>query len=220
MRLLLVEDDVMIGESLEQGLRKQKYEVDWVRDGVAAEAALSRENYALILLDLGLPRLQGLHVLKNYRQAQGKSAVLIITARDTRNDKVEGLDAGADDYLIKPFDLEELFARLRALLRRSQVVLRTELSHQGLVLRPDTYEALYQGNPMHFSLREFKLLQALLDVPGKVLSRTDLEEKMYSWDAEIESNTVEVYIHALRKKLGAEFIKNVRGVGYKVANPI
>ncbi|AIY42133.1 Two-component system response regulator QseB [Collimonas arenae] len=210
----------MIGESLEQGLRKQKYEVDWVRDGVAAEAALSRENYALILLDLGLPRLQGLHLLKNYRQAQGKSAVLIITARDTRNDKVEGLDAGADDYLIKPFDLEELFARLRALLRRSQVVQPAELSHQGLVLRLDTHEALYQGNSMHFSLREFKLLQALLDVPGKVLSRTDLEEKMYSWDAEIESNTVEVYIHSLRKKLGTEFIKNVRGVGYKVANPL
>jgi len=219
VRLLLIEDDLMIGESLEQGLRKEQYQVDWVRDGVAAEQALSRERYALVLLDLGLPMQHGLQVLKNYRQAQGRAAVLIITARDTRNDKVQGLDAGADDYLIKPFDLDELFARLRALLRRSQVLPQAEWSHQGLTLRPATHETLYHGAPLHLSLREFKLMQALLDVPGQVQSRASLEEKMYSWDEDIESNTVEVYIHSLRKKLGAEFIKNVRGVGYKVANP-
>jgi two-component system OmpR family response regulator/two-component system response regulator QseB len=217
MRILVVEDDPMIGESLEEGLRKEHYQVDWVRDGLAAEQALSVQDYALILLDLGLPGMQGLQVLKNYRAAAGKTPVLIVTARDTSSDKVLGLDGGADDYLIKPFDLDELYARLRALLRRTQSAVPLELSHGGLVLRPATHEAFFEGQPLRLSLREFKLMQALLDVPGQVCSKFVLEEKIYDWDEDIESNTIEVYVHALRKKLGADFIKNVRGVGYKVA---
>lgn len=218
MRLLLIEDDPMIGESLEEGLRKEKYQVDWVRDGIAAEVAIAKNSYHLILLDLGLPGKQGLEVLDHYRKAKGVAAVLIITARDSTFDRIRGLDAGADDYLIKPFDLDELFARLRALLRRSMVPENHELTHLGLTLNASTHEARYQGKPLHLSVREFKLVLALLDEPGQVMSKAKLEEKIYGWDEEIESNTIEVYIHALRKKLGQDFIRNVRGVGYKVAN--
>lgn len=217
MRILLVEDDPMIGESLEEGLCKEHYQVDWAKDGLAAEHALAERDYALILLDLGLPGRQGLQVLQNYRAGGGQAAVLIVTARDTSGDKVLGLDGGADDYLIKPFDLDELYARLRALLRRSRSAVPQELSHGGLVLRPSTHEALFEGRPLRLSVREFKLMQTLMDVPGQVCSKFALEEKIYGWDEDIESNTIEVYVHALRKKLGADFIKNVRGVGYKVA---
>ncbi|MES2103552.1 MAG: response regulator transcription factor [Pseudomonadota bacterium] len=218
MRILLIEDDPMIGESLEEGLLKEKYQIDWARDGLEAETLIAANSYHLILLDLGLPKKQGLEILQNYRNAKGRAAVMIITARDSTSDRIVGLDAGADDYLVKPFDLDELFARLRALLRRSLVPENREIFHLGLSLNPSTHEVAYQGNSLHLSMHEFKLMLALLDEPGRVVSKSKLEEKLYGWDEEIESNTIEVYIHSLRKKLGQEFIKNVRGVGYKVAN--
>lgn len=216
MRLLLVEDDPMIGESLEESLRNENYAVDWVRDGHSAELALLQE-YDLVVLDLGLPKKKGEQVLMDYRKRKGQAAVLILTARDLVSDRVKVLDSGADDYLVKPFDLDELLARIRALLRRKAGRTQVELSARGLVLNPATHEAYFQGELLHLSAREFGLLQVLLEVPGQVVSRTKLEDKLYGWNEEVESNTVEVYIHLLRKKLGADFIKNVRGVGYKVA---
>jgi two-component system OmpR family response regulator/two-component system response regulator QseB len=217
MRLLLVEDDPMIGESLEESLRNENYAVDWVRDGHNAELALEHDHYDLILLDLGLPRKQGMEVLAAYRKRKGNAAVLILTARDATSDRVKGLDAGADDYLVKPFDLDELFARIRALLRRKTGRTQSELRCAGLSLDPATHEASFRDEPLHLSAREFSLLHTLLESPGQVVSRVQLEEKLYGWNEEVESNTVEVYIHLLRKKLGSDFIKNVRGVGYKVA---
>ena len=216
MRLLLVEDDLMIGESLEASLQQAQYAVDWVRDGYQALLALEHDLYDLILLDLALPKLQGLELLKQYRQQKGEAAVLILTARDSPADRVKGLDTGADDYLIKPFDLDELLARIRALLRRKAGRTQTKLSCGQLSLDPLTYQAVFQGQLIHLSLREFNLLQILMEKPGQVISRETLETKLYSWQDDIESNTVEVYIHLLRKKLGKDFIKNVRGVGYKV----
>ena len=216
MRLLLVEDDPMIGESLEEGLRGEHYAVDWACDGRGAELALESGSYDLVLLDLGLPRKQGLEVLAAYRKRGGEAPVLIITARDATPDRVAGLDAGADDYLVKPFDLDELYARVRALLRRGAGRTSPDLSFGGVTLNPATHEATVEGRPLSLSAREFALLEALMDRPGEVVSRAALEEKLYGWNEEVESNTVEVHIHSLRKKLGGEFIKNVRGVGYKV----
>ena len=216
MRLLLVEDDPMIGESLEEGLRAENYAVDWIRDGSAAQRAAATGVYDLILLDLGLPGKQGMDVLTSYRNAGGDASVLIITAHDAPADKVVALDSGADDYLVKPFDFNEAFARIRALLRRRVGRLRPEIVHGGLVLDPCTREATYFGKPLSLSSREFMLLRALLDMPGQVLTKAALEEKLYGWNEEVESNTIEVYIHHLRRKLGTAFIRNVRGVGYKV----
>ncbi len=216
MRLLLVEDDPMIGESLEEGLRGERYAVDWARDGRAAELALGGAPYDVVLLDLGLPRKEGLEVLAAYRRRGGEAPVLIITARDATRDRVAGLDAGADDYLVKPFDLDELYARVRALLRRGAGRTRPELSFGDVTLNPATHEATRESRPLILSPREFALLEALMDRPGEVVSRAALEEKLYGWNEEVGSNTVEVHIHSLRKKLGAGFIKNVRGVGYKV----
>ena len=216
MRILLVEDDAMIGESVQEGLHSENYAVDWVRDGRGAALALDNQVYDLVLLDLGLPKKQGLDVLADYRKRGGDAPVLILTARDATPDRVKGLDAGADDYLVKPFDLDELFARVRALLRRHAGRAQPDISHAGLTLDPASHEAMFQGQALALSAREFALLQALLDPPGRVLSLAQLEEKLYGWNEEIESNTVEVYIHRLRKKLGADFIRNVRGVGYKV----
>lgn len=220
MRLLLVEDDSMIGESLEESLRSENYAVDWVRDGRQAELALEHDWYDLILLDLGLPGKQGLDILLNYRKHKGQAAVLILTARDAPTDRVKGLDSGADDYLIKPFDLDELLARIRALLRRKAGRTQVEVRHGGLVLNPATREASFHQEALHLSAREFNLLLILLEAPGTVVSKAHLEEKLYGWQEEVESNTVEVYIHMLRKKLGSDFIKNVRGVGYKVGNDL
>ncbi|WP_020396469.1 response regulator transcription factor [Thiolinea disciformis] len=217
MRLLVVEDDEMIGENLEESLRQEKYAVDWVQDGQAASLALANGVYDLVLLDLSLPRKSGLAVLTDYRRQGGNASVLVLTARDTSYDKIKGLDSGADDYLIKPFDLDELLARIRALLRRKTQHQQIEWSSAGLVLNTATREAHYHHQALHLSAREFNLLLALLENPGKVVSRATLEEKLYGWGDEIESNTVEVYIHMLRKKLGNDYIKNVRGVGYKVA---
>jgi two-component system OmpR family response regulator/two-component system response regulator QseB len=216
MRVLLVEDDAMIGETLEASLQQERYAVDWVQDGHSASLALEHDWYDLILLDLGLPRKQGLEVLTQYRKQQGQAAVLILTARDAPAYRVKGLDSGADDYLVKPFDLDELFARMRALLRRKTGRTQTDISLNGLSLNPIMHSAIYHGEALNLSAREFSLLQVLMQNPGMVVSRARLEEKLYGWNDEIESNTVEVYIHALRKKLGRDFIKNVRGVGYKV----
>uniref|UniRef100_E6QUK7 Transcriptional regulatory protein QseB n=1 Tax=mine drainage metagenome TaxID=410659 RepID=E6QUK7_9ZZZZ len=216
MRLLLVEDDVMIGESLNEALTGENYAVDWVRDGRSAELALGNGVYDLLLLDLGLPKKQGLQVLSEYRQRGGMLPVLIITARDATADRVGGLDTGADDYLVKPFDLDELFARVRALLRRHAGRAHPVIMYGELTLNPASHEVFLGGKLLNLSAREFALLYALLDPPGQVLSLAELEEKLYGWDREIDSNTVEVYIHHLRKKLGTDFIRNVRGVGYKV----
>jgi two-component system response regulator QseB len=216
MRVLLVEDDAMIGESVRKGLRQEGLAVDWVRDGLAAELALKNEVYDILLLDLGLPRKEGLAVLKSLRAAGNSIAVLILTARDAVADRVKGLDAGADDYLVKPFDLDELSARIRALLRRQSGRAEPLLQHGGLVLNPATHEAALNGVPLTLSAREFALLHALLERPGAVLSKAQIEEKLYGWNEEVESNIIEVYIHALRRKLGSDFIKNVRGVGYMI----
>lgn len=217
MRVLLVEDDRMIGESVEESLRHEGYAVDWVTDGEAASLALGNQSYDAVLLDLGLPRRHGLEVLSRYRSSGGTAPVLIITARDGVTDRVRGLDAGADDYLIKPFDLEELFARLRAMIRRRTGRGHPQLSYRGLILDPATHDATFNGQPLTLSAREFQLLLALMDPPGAVVSRAALQDKLYGWNREVESNTVEVYIHALRRKLGRGFVTNVRGVGYKLA---
>jgi two-component system OmpR family response regulator/two-component system response regulator QseB len=214
MRLLLIEDDPMIGDSIAEGLRAEHYALDWVRDGQAALLALVGDVYDLLLLDLGLPGRDGLDVLRQYRDRGGAAPVLILTARDSTSDRVQGLDAGADDYLVKPFDLEELFARVRALLRRGAGRTQPDIVHRGLTLRVATHEAFLDGRPVALSAREFSLLKALLDPPGRVMSKALLEQKLYGWSEEVESNTVDVYVHRLRKKLGADFIRNVRGVGY------
>ena len=217
MRLLLVEDDEMIAAAMQDGLRQGGYSVDWARDGREAELALAGTPYDLLLLDLGLPRKSGLEVLRAVR-AQGDSVpVLIVTARDAISDRVEGLDAGADDYLVKPFDLDELSARVRALLRRRAGRAEPLLRHRSLTLNPATHEVTLEGKPLALSGREFALLQALLERPGALLSRSQLEEKVYGWGEEVESNTIEVYIHSLRRKLGPGFIRTVRGVGYGIA---
>lgn len=216
MRLLLVEDDPMVGASVEKGLRQDGFAVDWVRDGRAAELALENDVYDLVVLDLGLPRKDGLDVLSGVRARGNTVPVLILTARDAVPDRVRGLDSGADDYLVKPFDLDELAARVRALLRRRAGRAEPLITQGDLALNPATREATLAGRPLALSAREFALLEALLERPGAILSRAQLEERIYGWGEEIESNTVEVYVHSLRKKLGTGFIRNVRGVGYTI----
>ncbi|HEX4378036.1 MAG TPA: response regulator [Steroidobacteraceae bacterium] len=216
MRLLLVEDDPMIGRSLAQGLRQDGYAVDWVRDGQAARHSLSDAAYAVVLLDLGLPRVDGRELLAQLRHRHNDVPVLIITARDSVTDRVEGLDAGADDYLVKPFSLDEVAARVRALLRRRTGVTEPWLTQGPLTLNPSTHEVQLEGEPVHLSAREFALLEALLRRPGIPLSRSQLETSIYGWGEEVGSNAIEVHIHALRRKLGAESIENVRGVGYRI----
>ena len=216
MRLLVIEDDQMIGESLCHGLRQEGFTVDWVHDGKAAGLALANDVYALALLDLGLPHKSGLDLLKELRQRDNTLPVLIITARDSVADRVSGLNSGADDYLVKPFDLHELIARVRALLRRNAGRAQSLLVCGTLSLDPITHEVIHQGNKITLSAREFALLHTLMEKPGAVLSRAQLEEKLYGWNEEVESNAVEVHIHHLRKKLGTDVIGNVRGVGYMI----
>lgn len=216
MRLLLAEDDSMIGESITEALISENYAVDWVRDGRAAELALDNGVYDLLLLDLGLPKKQGLTILNDYRKRGGMLPILVITARDSTANRVEGLDAGADDYLVKPFELEELFARVRALLRRQSGRANPLITYGDLTLNPASHEVIFRNQLLNMSAKEFCLLHALLAQPERVLSLAQLEEKLYGWDQEVDSNAIEVYIHRLRKKLGNDFIRNVRGVGYKV----
>lgn len=217
MRILLAEDDTMIGAGLCTGLRQDGFTVDWVRDGRAAELALSEHVHELLLLDLGLPRKGGIDVLAAMRRRGDVRPVLIITARDAVADRVAGLDAGADDYLVKPFELDELAARIRALLRRGAGRATAIVKYGGLELDPAAHELRMHGEPVALSAREFALIEALLARPGATLSRAQLEEKLYGWNEPVDSNAVEVHIHSLRKKLGADTIRNVRGVGWRVA---
>jgi two-component system OmpR family response regulator len=217
MRLLLVEDDTMIGEVVLDLLRAEHYAVDWVKDGEMADTALlQNQNYDLVLLDLGLPRKDGLEVLRAMRTRKDRTPVLVATARDSVAQRIAGLDAGADDYVLKPYDLDELLARIRALLRRAAGRAEPVFEYKTITVNPATREVTVAGAPVVLSAREWAVLEALVARPGAVLSRQQLEEKLYSWRDEVSSNAVEVYIHGLRKKLGSDLIQNVRGVGYMV----
>ena|SRR5580765_4939257 len=219
MRILLVEDDPMIGKTLQQALQQDGYAVDWVTDGESGRTAIttSQDAYVLVLLDLGLPRKGGLALLRELRREGNRVRVLVVTARDAVADRVEGLDAGADDYLTKPFSLDELTARIRALLRRDVTREDNVLRHGDLALDTATHAVTQGGKVVDVSAREFALLAALLERPGAALSKTQLEERIYRWGDEVESNAVEVHIHNLRKKLGSEAIRTLRGVGYALA---
>jgi two-component system OmpR family response regulator/two-component system response regulator QseB len=214
MRILLVEDDALLGDGIQTGLKQAGFGADWSRDGLAAWHALSAEAYAAVVLDLGLPRLSGLDLLRRLRAAGNRVPVLILTARDRVEDRITGLDSGADDYLSKPFDLHELAARLRALVRRSHGQAAPVLSIGALEIDPAARSASFEGRPVELSAREFALLQALALNAGRVLSRAQLEQALYGWGEEVGSNAIEVHIHHLRRKLATELIRTVRGVGY------
>lgn len=216
MRLLLVEDDSLLGDGIRAGLSQAGFVVDWVKDGQAAKLALQAEIYALVVLDLGLPRLSGMDLLKWLRASGNDTPVLILTAKDTVADRVNGLDAGADDYLIKPFDLDELGARIRALLRRAGGRAAPLVVHGKLEMDPASRQVTLEGKPVDLSPKEYAILLVLLESAGRALSREQLEQSLYGWGDEVESNAVEVHIHHLRKKLGAELIRTIRGVGYLV----
>jgi two-component system response regulator QseB len=216
MRILLAEDDPMIGAGIREGLRQDGFAVDWVRDGHAARLALAENVHDLLVLDLGLPREDGLAVLRGMRRSGDARPVLILTARDAVVDRVAGLDAGADDYMVKPFELSELSARIRALRRRGAGRASPLVTHGDLELDPATRELRVRGTPVALSTREFAVLEALLARPGAILSRRQLEEAVYGWKDGVESNAIDVHIHALRKKLGTSAIRNVRGVGWMI----
>ncbi len=221
MRVLLVEDDLMIGEAVQGTLKDAAYAVDWVRDGQSALAALSRQHYDLLLLDLGLPGKDGLQVLHDVRAGDNGVPLIIITARDGLDDRLRGLDGGADDYVLKPFEMTELQARMRAVLRRKAGASGPVMSNGVISLDLATKEARVKSAPaQQLSNREFSLLQALLTRPGAILSRSELEDRIYGWGEEVESNAVEYLIHALRRKLGSDTIKNVRGVGWMVSKNV
>jgi two-component system response regulator QseB len=217
MRLLVVEDDPMIGESIQRGLRKTGLAVDWVQDGRSAELALENGVYDLMILDLGLPRKSGLALLSQLRDQGNEIPVLIVTARDSVDDRVAGLNAGADDYLVKPFDFSELHARVNAVMRRRAGKGNPVIIYGALTLDPIAHQATLRGQPIALSAKEFALLRALMAVPGAVLSRAELEEALYGWNEEVGSNAVEVHIHNLRNKLGSHAVLNIRGAGYRVS---
>ncbi|OOF47804.1 response regulator [Rodentibacter trehalosifermentans] len=219
MRILLVEDDQMIAKVVSEGLKNARYAVDWVNNGNTAEQALAAQSYDLVLLDLGLPGQDGLQVLRHLRQNKNHMPVLIVTARDDLDSRLAGLDGGADDYIIKPFDLAELLARIRAVLRRQNGQSTPLLSNGILTLNPTNYQVSIanQSEPILLSNKEFAILQALMNRPGIIHSRAELEDKIYAWGDEVESNAIDFLIHSLRKKIGKEHIKNVRGVGWLVA---
>lgn len=214
MRILLVEDDSLLGEGLFSGLQRESYSVDWVKNGETALSAIKSTSYDAAILDIGLPKMSGLDVLRTLRSQGHGLPVLILTARDTVSDRVSGLDAGADDYLIKPFELEELCARLRALTRRSRGLSEQKICYKNIEIDPAAHTVKFNNEKVELSRREFALLEELLSSTGRVLSRSHLEEKLYSWGDEIESNAIEVHIHHLRKRFGTDLIKTVRGVGY------
>ena len=218
MRLLLVEDDSLLGDGIRAGLMLAAYAVDWVQDGKMALLALADHSYDACVLDLGLPGKDGLTVLREMRSRGDQTPVLLLTARDTPEDKITGLDHGADDYLTKPFDLGELQARIRALLRRAGGKAQPLLEHRGVSLDPASKRVSFNGQEVPLSAREYALLHALISQPGHIRSRSQLEESLYAWGDETGSNTVEVYIHHLRKKFGADFIRTVRGLGYQLAD--
>jgi DNA-binding response OmpR family regulator len=217
MRILLAEDDEMLGDGLRAGLRQQGFLVDWVRDGNAAERELTLGDYAAVVLDLGLPFKDGLEVLKTLRERKINTPVLVLTARDGVPDRIQGLDLGADDYVVKPVDLFELGARLRSLVRRSHGQIQGALRCGTVALDPAAHQVTIGGELVNLATREFDLLHALMLNAGRVMSREQLEQQLYSWGYEVESNTIEVHIHHLRRKLGAELIQTIRGVGYTMA---
>ena len=214
MRVLVVEDDALLGDAIQAGLKQSGYAVDWMKDGASADQALTTEPYVAVVLDLGLPRLSGLEVLRRLRSRSIPIPVLILTAMDAVEDRIKGLDAGADDYLVKPFDMKELAARLRALIRRASGKTEPFLEIAGVRLDPAAHRVLCHGQPVELSAKEFAVLHALMLNAGKVLSRAKLEEQLYAWGDEIESNAVEVHIHHLRRKLFSGVIETIRGVGY------
>lgn len=217
MRLLLVEDDTMIGESVLDLLRDEGYAVDWVKDGEIALSVLESQSYDLILLDLGLPKCDGLTVLRTLRGRKNRAPVLVATARDAVAQRIEGLDSGADDYIVKPYDLGEVLARIRSLVRRSVGRAEPVYEYAGVSIDPATREVRVDGLPVVVSAREWAILELLLVRPGIVLSRKQLEERLYSWKDGVSSNAIEVHIHSLRKKIGTDLIQNVRGVGYMIS---
>lgn len=215
MRILLVEDDELLGDGLQTGLTQRNYTVDWLKDGLAAEQALEYDDFDVIVLDLGLPKRSGLNVLENIRKQGKETPVLILTARETVDDKILGLDTGADDYMVKPCDLDELAARIRALHRRKTGSATPIIEHQGLVLDPSSHIVSYNGEGLNLPRREYALLEKLLENVGKIVSRDQLQQTLYGW-TEIDSNTLEVHIHNIRKKLPKNFIRTIRGVGYMI----
>ena len=214
MRILLVEDDADLGEGVLVALKPENYTVDWMRDGRSALHALTHERFDIAILDLGLPRMDGLEVLRQLRAAGNPVPVLVLTARDATADRIAGLDAGADDYLVKPFDVAELKARLRALLRRSFNRPQPLLEYRGIVLDPAHQVVTLRGEPVSLPRKEFLLLHEFLSQPGRVLTRERLQQAMYGWGEEVESNALEVHVHHLRRKFFPELIRTVRGVGY------
>lgn len=214
MRLLLVEDNDALGKGLYAGLTDAGYAVDWVKDGETATSAIFSEEYDVITLDLGLPKKSGIEVLNEIRNREKNVPVLVLTAKDTVNDKILGLDSGADDYMVKPFDLHELVARLKAITRRSKGRASAEISYKDITIDPNSHSVSKNGQHIELSPRAFDVLQTLMENKGRVMSRSRLEESTYSWKDEIDSNAVEVYIYQIRKKIGSDFIKTIRGVGY------
>jgi two-component system response regulator QseB len=217
VRILLVEDDSLLGDGVCAGLRRENNSVDWVKNGETALSAVAETQYDCVILDIGLPKISGLDVLKQLRKSNNDTPVLILTAQDDISDRVKGLDAGADDYLVKPFAFAELFARLRALSRRKRGTASETIQYKDIKIDTTAYTVEYNAQPMVLSRREFALLLELITNQGRVLSRQHLEQKLYSWSDEVESNTIEVYIHYLRKKFYPELVKTVRGIGYIVA---
>lgn len=216
MRILLIEDDETLGSGVKESLRKEGYTVDWLKDGQSAEHAVKSEGFDALVLDLGLPRKSGLELLNTMRNNQIKTPVLILTARDSIEDRVRGLDSGADDYMIKPFDLDELIARVRALIRRSSGRANANIIYKNIVLDPKAHHVEQDGEPLTLPRREFALLQKLLENVGQVLSREQLMQSIYGWSDDVDSNALEVHIHNLRKKLKSNIIRTIRGVGYMV----
>ncbi len=216
MRILIAEDDETLGESLAVGLRHEGYAVDWVKDGTAADQALRSENFDLVVLDLGLPETSGLRVLDNLRLRENKVPVLILTARDSVEDRIKGLDMGADDYMTKPFDLSELSARIRALQRRSVERATANIKYGDIEIDTVSHTVVYNNSLISLPRREFALLLKLIENAGKALSREQLSQSLYNWDEDVDSNALEVHIHNLRKKFGTELIRTIRGIGYMV----
>lgn len=219
MRILLVEDDDLLGDGVFHGLKQYGYTVDWLKDGLSAEHAVKTDQFDAVILDLGLPKRSGLEVLTYMRKNKINTPVLILTAKETVEDRIQGLDSGADDYLVKPFDLDELCARLRAIQRRKSDRSKPVIELDGLVVDPASHQVTYKGQELTLSRREYVLLLKFIESPGTVLSRDYLTQSLYGWDGDVDSNTLEVHVHNLRKKISSDFIKTIRGIGYVAGSP-